>query len=157
MTSEKILTWDALPAQIAEWRAAGLRIVFTNGCFDLVHLGHVDYLEKARMLGDKMVVGINADASVRRLKGESRPLQDEYTRARVMAAMQFVDAVAIFSEDTPYNLIALVQPDILVKGNDYAPENIVGYDIVTARGGSVETIALVAGHSTSNLVQKMHQ
>lgn len=157
MTSEKILTWDALPAQISDWRAAGLRIVFTNGCFDLVHLGHVDYLEKARMLGDKMVVGINADASVRRLKGESRPLQDEYTRARVMAAMQFVDAVAIFSEDTPYNLIALVQPDILVKGNDYAPENIVGYDIVTARGGSVETIALVAGHSTSNLVQKMHK
>jgi rfaE bifunctional protein nucleotidyltransferase chain/domain len=129
--------------------------VFTNGCFDLLHLGHVDYLEKARQLGDKLVLGLNTDTSIKRLKGEERPLQDEMARARIMASLLFVDAVVLFSEDTPYELIKLVQPDILVKGDDYTPDTIVGADIVKAKGGEVKTVSLVKGYSTTNIVAKI--
>ena len=135
------------------WKQQGKRIVFTNGCFDIVHLGHIDYLQKARNLGDKMVVGVNSDESVSRLKGSSRPVVDEYARQRMMASMQFVDAVVLFGEDTPLQLIQNILPDILVKGNDYTIENIVGSDVVIQNGGSVETIELVPGYSTSNLIK----
>ena len=128
--------------------------MFTNGCFDLLHLGHVDYLEQARHLGDALVVGLNTDASVGGLK-PGRPIQDEYARARILASLAFVDAVVLFSEPTPLALIELVQPDVLVKGDDYAPESIVGYDVVMARHGQVRTVPLVAGYSTSRIVERI--
>jgi rfaE bifunctional protein nucleotidyltransferase chain/domain len=154
MTADKILTEAQLPATLAAWRAAGERIVFTNGCFDLLHLGHVDYLEKARALGDRLVVGLNTDASVSVLK-PGRPIQDETSRARIMAALAFVDAVVFFGEDTPLRLIELVQPDILVKGDDYAINGIVGHELVLNRGGQVLTVPLVTGYSTSRIVAKI--
>jgi|SRR6478609_669815 D-glycero-beta-D-manno-heptose 1-phosphate adenylyltransferase len=140
---------------VRQWKAEGQKIVFTNGCFDLIHLGHVDYLEKARNLGDKMVVGLNTDASVKGNKGELRPITDEVSRARVLAAMEFVDAVILFGDETPYMLICQVVPDILVKGKDYEVANIVGADFVMTHGGSVETIELVSGYSTSSIVHKI--
>ena len=156
MTSaDKIFTQETLLPELQKWREQGLKVVFTNGCFDLVHLGHVDYLEKARNLGDKLVLGLNTDASIKGLKGEERPLQDELSRARIMASLLFVDAVVLFSEPTPYNLIKLVQPDILVKGDDYSPENIVGADVVKEKGGEIKTIPFVKGYSTSNIVAKI--
>lgn len=140
---------------VRQWKAEGQKIVFTNGCFDLIHLGHVDYLEKARNLGDKMVVGLNTDASVKGNKGELRPITDEVSRARVLAAMEFVDAVILFGDETPYMLICQVVPDILVKGKDYEVAKIVGADFVMTHGGRVETIELVSGYSTSSIVHKI--
>ena len=154
MTADKILTRAQLPATLAAWRAAGERIVFTNGCFDLLHLGHVDYLEKARALGQRLVVGLNTDASVSALK-PGRPLQDETSRARVLAALAFVDAVVLFGEPTPLQLIEAVRPDVLVKGDDYAIDGIVGHEFVLNNGGQVLTVPLVAGYSTSNIVAKV--
>ena len=154
MTADKILTLSQLPAVLAAWRAAGERVVFTNGCFDLLHLGHVDYLEKARALSDRLVVGLNTDASVRALK-PGRPLQDETSRARVLAALAFVDAVVLFDEPTPLQLIEVVQPDTLVKGDDYDVAGIVGHELVLGRGGRVVTVPLVAGYSTSAIVKKI--
>ena len=153
-TKDKILTRAQLPATVAAWRAQGRQVVFTNGCFDLLHLGHVDYLEQARHLGDALVVGLNTDASVGGLK-PGRPIQDEHARARILASLAFVDAVVLFGEPTPLALIELVQPDVLVKGDDYAPESIVGYDVVMARGGAVRTVPLVAGYSTSRIVERI--
>ena len=152
---DKIFSLQDLIPQVQAWKQAGKRLVFTNGCFDILHLGHVDYLEKARALGDKLIIGVNTDASVSRLKGPSRPLQDEMSRARIMASLLFTDAVVLFEEDTPYELIKSVLPDILVKGDDYAAENIVGYDLVMNNGGQVKTIELVKGYSTSNVVAKI--
>ncbi|MDR1343418.1 MAG: D-glycero-beta-D-manno-heptose 1-phosphate adenylyltransferase [Prevotellaceae bacterium] len=149
----KIVSRDLLPNLRAAW--GDRKVVFTNGCFDIVHRGHVEYLAKAAELGDLLVVGLNTDASTRRLKGASRPLQDEASRAMVLASLQAVSFVALFDEDTPYELIKLVQPDVLVKGADYRPEDIVGYDIVAARGGHVETIPFVEGYSTSSVVARM--
>lgn len=154
-SKNKILDQEQLQSKLNEWREQGHKIVFTNGCFDLLHLGHVDYLEKARQLGDKLVLGLNTDASISRIKGPSRPLQDEMSRARVMASLLFVDAVVFFDNDTPLELIKAVQPDILVKGDDYSVENIVGQDIVLAKGGEVKTIPLVKGYSTTNIVKKI--
>ncbi len=151
----KLLSREALEMKLAEWRSAGKTIVFTNGCFDILHRGHVEYLAQAADLGDKLIVGLNTDASVKRLKGESRPVNDEKSRALLLSALQFVDAVVLFGEDTPFELIKQVQPDILVKGNDYKPEKIVGYDIVTAKGGKVLTIDLVEGFSTTNIISRM--
>lgn len=154
-SSDKIYALPQLQQQLEVWRTQGQKIVFTNGCFDLLHLGHVDYLEKARQLGDKLVLGLNTDASISRIKGPSRPLQDEMSRARVMASLLFVDAVVLFNDDTPLELIKAVQPDILVKGDDYAVEQIVGHEVVMARGGEVKTVPLVKGYSTTNIVNKI--
>lgn len=151
----KLLSREALETKLAEWRSAGETIVFTNGCFDILHRGHVEYLAQAADLGDKLIVGLNTDASVKRLKGENRPVNDEKSRALLLSALQFVDVVVFFDEDTPYELIKQVQPDILVKGNDYKPEEIVGYDIVTAKGGKVLTIDLVEGFSTTKIISRM--
>lgn len=153
-TSQKILSQDALAEQVKNWQAQGKKVVFTNGCFDIVHLGHIDYLEKARALGEKLVVGINTDASVKRLKGESRPILNEYARCRMIAALAFVDAVCLFDEDTPKSLIEKIFPDILTKGSDYTLENIVGADFVMAYGGEVKTIDLVEGFSTTKILDK---
>lgn len=130
-------------------RSQGLRVVFTNGCFDILHRGHVEYLAKAADMGDVLVVGLNTDASVRRLKGDGRPVNNEEARALVLASLSFVDAVVLFDEDTPYELIKAIRPDVLVKGADYKVEEIVGYDIVTSYGGKVVTVPLVEGYSSS--------
>jgi rfaE bifunctional protein nucleotidyltransferase chain/domain len=139
------------------WRFKNQKVVFTNGCFDIIHRGHIEYLAKAAALGNQLVIGLNTDASVKRLKGSQRPVQDENTRALVLASFSFVSKVILFDEDTPRELINLIQPDILVKGGDYKPENIVGYDIVTARGGVVVTIELVNGYSTTSIINKLSQ
>lgn len=152
---DKIIPTVTAQQQIKEWQAAGDKIVFTNGCFDLVHRGHVEYLSKAADLGNKLVLGLNTDASVARLKGATRPLVDENSRAILLAALQFIDLIVFFDEDTPYELISQLQPDILVKGSDYNAKDIVGYDVVVGRGGSVETIDFVDGFSTTNLIKKI--
>lgn len=158
MTEEKIKSLDEALEQVQRWQAAGEKIVFTNGVFDIVHLGHIDYLEKARAKGDRLVLGLNTDASVRRLgKGSNRPVVGEYARARMVAAYGFVDAVILFDDDTPQALIEAVKPDILVKGDDYSVETIVGADFVLQRGGRVETIPLVKGYSTTSLIQKIKE
>lgn len=151
----KILDEERLSLWLDDCRKNNKSIVFSNGCFDIIHRGHIEYLAKASDLGDKFIIGLNTDASIKRLKGPSRPINNQDARAIVLAALQFVDAVVLFDEDTPYNLIKAVQPDVLVKGNDYKPEDIVGYDIVTAKGGVVTTVELVEGYSTTNTIAKM--
>ena len=131
------------------------RLCFTNGCFDLLHPGHVRYLEDARALGDFLVVGLNSDTSVARLKGVGRPLQDEAARASVLLGLRSVDAVVRFDEDTPLELIKALQPDILAKGGDYTPDTVVGRDVVEARGGRVAIIPFLPGHSTSTIVERI--
>ena len=143
------------PSAAAQWRANGGRVVFTNGVFDLLHRGHVDILTAARSLGDALVVGVNTDASVKRLKGPARPVRNESDRAWVLAALESVDAVVLFDEDTPLELIRILMPDVLVKGGDYTAETVVGAQDVIARGGSVVIIPLTPGHSTTSTVQRM--
>lgn len=154
-TQQKILDKNALQQQITQWKAKGEKVVFSNGCFDILHVGHVDYLEKARNLGDRLVIGLNTDASVSRIKGSERPIVPQFSRSRVMAALAAVDAVCFFDEETPLELITFLKPDILVKGNDYTVETIVGAAIVIANGGEVKTIPLVEGFSTTNIVNKI--
>jgi rfaE bifunctional protein nucleotidyltransferase chain/domain len=154
--SEKLVAKDQLKNLLDGWKKNNLNIVFTNGCFDILHRGHVEYLCHARDLGDKLVLGLNTDASVKRLgKSPERPINSEATRATILAGLECVDAVILFDEDTPLQLINFVQPDVLVKGNDYRAEEIVGYDVVTAKGGKVITIQLVDGFSTTKLIEKM--
>ncbi len=152
---EKILDRDRLKQRVAEWRASGETIVFTNGCFDLLHVGHITLLEDCRKFGSKLVLGLNADSSVCRLKGPTRPIVAEKERARVMAALAAVDAVVLFEEDTPMELITSILPDVLVKGGDYTLETVVGHEVVIASGGRVEIVPTVAGFSTTNLVKKL--
>src|SRR5882672_4607543 len=151
-TADKIKSLTEASHQVKAWQKNGQKVVFTNGCFDLLHLGHVDYLEKARNLGDRLVLGLNSDSSVSRFKGPERPLQDQNSRARVLAALQFIDLVVFFNEDTPLALISTLLPDILVKGSDYLAENIVGADVVKKNGGVVKTIEFVPGYSTTRIV-----
>ncbi len=157
LLNSKIHTWETLKSQVAEWQKQGNKIVFSNGCFDLVHKGHIDYLNRAADLGDVLVMGLNTDASVSKLKGPHRPIQDEQSRLTIIAALQCVNAVVLFDEETPYELIKLVQPDVLVKGSDYKPENIVGYDIVIAKGGKVKTIDYLPGFSTSGIEKRIKE
>ena len=157
LLNSKIFTWETLKSQVAEWQNQGKKIVFSNGCFDLVHKGHIDYLNRAADLGDVLVMGLNTDASVSKLKGPHRPIQDEQWRLTIIAALQCVNAVVLFNEETPYELIKLVQPDVLVKGSDYKPENIVGYDIVIAKGGQVKTIDYLPGFSTSEIEKRIKE
>ena len=151
----KIVTSGEAVDIIAGWRAKNCKVIFTNGCFDLLHLGHIEYLSKAASTGDYLIIGLNTDASVQRLKGKTRPVNDEKSRAMVLASLGFVSLIVLFSEDTPYELIKTLQPDVLVKGSDYQAENIVGYDVVTARGGSILTIDFVKGYSTSAIEKKI--
>lgn len=153
--SNKIKSFEEVKVLCEKWRSNGLKIAFTNGCFDILHLGHVDYLEKAQKLADKLVVGLNTDDSIRRIKGETRPVIDQVSRARVMAALECVDAVVLFDEDTPLQLIQCVKPDVLVKGSDYNVCNIVGADFVMAYGGKVDTVPLIEGYSTSKIIEKI--
>ncbi len=153
--NQKIIPGEKLQRYLAFWKFMKYKIVFTNGCFDVIHRGHVEYLAKAASLGNVLIIGLNSDSSVRSIKGEGRPLQDEHSRALVLASMHFVTAVVLFNEDTPYNLIKEVVPDILVKGGDYAPEKIVGYDIVKAHKGKIVTIDFVEGYSSTKILNKM--
>lgn len=142
---------------IRKLKEQGKKVVFTNGCFDIIHAGHIDYLKKAKELGDALIVGLNTDDSVRRIKEAGRPVNNQDDRAVVLDSLRFVDYVVFFDEDTPYNLIKDIQPDILVKGGDYTIETIVGADIVLGNGGEVITIPLTEGKSTSGLIEKIRQ
>jgi D-beta-D-heptose 7-phosphate kinase/D-beta-D-heptose 1-phosphate adenosyltransferase len=150
----KILLRPALKRRLASLRPSGKRIVFTNGCFDLIHPGHIRYLRAAKRLGDVLVVALNSDDSVRRLKGSGRPLVPERDRSEVIAALEMVDYVTVFDDDTPYALIKHLQPDVLVKGGDWRPDEIVGADVVRACGGIVRSLPYARGYSTTTLVRK---
>lgn len=152
---KKIRTRRGLKKLIPSLRQSGKRIVFTNGCFDILHIGHIRYLERARRLGDILVVGINSDASVRTIKGKQRPIVPERERAEVIAALESADYVTIFDEPDPAELIRAIKPDVIVKGADWAPERIVGREIVEGRGGKTVTIPLVPGASTSSLIERI--
>ena len=153
--NHKIIPREELSRYLAYWKFMNLKTVFTNGCFDIIHRGHVEYLAKAADLGSILIVGLNSDKSVKLLKGEGRPVQDERSRALILASMHFVTAVLLFDEETPYNLIKEITPNILVKGGDYVPEEIVGYDIVKAHKGKVVTIEFVDGYSSTGILNKM--
>jgi rfaE bifunctional protein nucleotidyltransferase chain/domain len=155
-TSHKVVDWEAAARWVKERKNAGQKVVFTNGCFDLLHLGHVRYLEEARALGDALIIGVNTDLSVKRLgKGGGRPLTPEADRAQVLAACACVDRVVLFAEDTPLALITLLTPDILVKGGDYQLDAIVGREVVLARGGRVVALPFVPGYSTTRLIDRI--
>jgi rfaE bifunctional protein nucleotidyltransferase chain/domain len=151
----KIKSFDSIKTVVEQWKSEGQTVVFTNGCFDLLHYGHLHYLAAARDLGDRLVIGLNSEASVKRLKGQHRPLNDEMTRQHLLAALAFVDAVVVFEEDTPFELIQRVQPNILVKGGDYTLDQIVGADIVLKNGGSVKSLPFIDGFSTTKLEEKI--
>jgi D-glycero-beta-D-manno-heptose 1-phosphate adenylyltransferase len=154
--SQKIISFDKLDPILAYWRFLNKKVVFTNGCFDILHRGHIVYLAKAASYGDLLIIGLNSDLSVKSIKGPSRPLQDQESRAIILASLHFVSHVILFDEDTPYNLIKKIQPDVLVKGADYKPQDIVGYDILTAKGGEIVTIDFVEGYSTTGIIKKMN-
>ena len=153
---EKVASQDQALKNLKAWREKNKKIVFTNGCFDIIHPGHIDYLSQARDLGNILVLGLNTDQSVRRLnKGSNRPINDERTRAYVLAGLASVDLIVFFDEETPYNLIKLLQPNVLVKGKDYEVEKIIGFDILKENGGEVITIPFLEGYSTSSLIKKI--
>ena len=153
---QRIFERAHLAQSCAAWRAAGRTIVFTNGCFDLLHRGHLDYLARAASLGNILVVGVNSDASVKRLKGDQRPVIAQEDRLFALASLLVADAVCLFDEDTPADIIAAVHPDVLAKGGDYSIDNIVGAKDVLARGGRVEILPFVTGYSTTGLIDKIH-
>ena len=155
LIAQKIISRKDVPALFDSSLRKDHKLVFTNGCFDILHKGHLHLLSAARGLGDKLIIGLNTDDSVRRLKGENRPVKDQDTRAEILASLVFVDYVILFDEDTPLELIQLVKPDILVKGGDYKAEEIVGYDVVTSNGGHVQTIPFLKGFSSSSLIEKL--
>lgn len=153
----KITDLPSLKTSISQWQSEGKKVVFTNGVFDLLHIGHITYMAKAAELGDKLVIGLNSDSSVKRIKGDDRPVNDQTSRAAILAALFFVDAIVVFEEDTPIKLITALLPDILVKGADYSIENIVGAREVIASGGEVKTIDFVEGYSSTSIIQKIRE
>lgn len=155
LINEKIMSREQLIQRVNTWRSERQTIVFSNGCFDIIHPGHAQYLAAAAALGSRLVIGVNTDESVKKLKGAARPVISENERCLLLASFQFVDAVCLFDEDTPLKLIESIIPDILVKGKDYTIDQIVGADVVLQHGGKVETIELVEGFSTSSLIEKI--
>lgn len=151
----KILEGDALNTKVKEWKSAGKKIVFTNGCFDLLHAGHIAYLSEAAGLGDILIIGLNSDCSVSALKGPTRPINGETSRAMILASMFFIDGVVLFSEDTPLELITLIQPDVLVKGGDYEIHQIAGSEEVLANAGEVKVLSFLPGYSSSSIIEKI--
>lgn len=151
----KVVSWEELAKRLKSIRSAGQKIVFTNGCFDLLHSGHVRYLAQARSLGDVLVVGLNSDRSVRSLKGPGRPIRTQDQRCELLAALESVDFVVVFDEETPYKLIESVGPDVLVKGGDWPLAEIVGADLVQGRGGQVLSLSFIEGESTTSLIEQI--
>lgn len=151
----KILNINELSQNIKEWRLNGDKIVFTNGCFDLIHLGHLEILARSADLGDKLIVGINSDMSIKKIKGSSRPIIEEDSRAKQLAAIEFIDAVILFNEDTPYDLINILKPDVLTKGGDYKKNDIVGNQLINKQQGEVVIIPLTHGYSTTSILEKI--
>jgi D-glycero-beta-D-manno-heptose 1-phosphate adenylyltransferase len=151
----KIQTWEQIEKTVSLWKSKNYSIVFTNGCFDILHYGHIHYLADAKALGHKLIVGLNSAASVKRLKGNHRPINDETTRQFLLASLEMVDVVVVFETDTPYDLINLIKPKILVKGGDWQPEQIVGSDIVLKMGGVVKSLPFIDGYSTTNIEKKI--
>ena len=151
----KIFNIKDLSEIINEWRLNGDKIVFTNGCFDLIHLGHLEILARSADLGDKLIVGINSDMSIKKIKGNSRPIIEEDSRAKQLAAIEFIDAVILFNEDTPYNLINILKPDVLTKGGDYKKNDIVGNQLINKEQGEVVIIPLTQGYSTTSILEKI--
>ena len=151
----KILPLKSLKNQVTNWKKTGKKVVFTNGCFDLIHRGHIEALAQTADLGDKLIIGLNSDVSIKKLKGESRPIIDENSRAILLASLSFVDAIVLFSEETPLNLISNLNPDILAKGGDYKINTIVGHEIIRKNGGEVILVPFVEGFSSSSIVDKI--
>ncbi len=155
LIQSKIIDINNIESHIAEWNSKNQKIVFTNGCFDILHRGHIEYLAQAANHGDLLIIGVNTDNSVKRIKGETRPVQDEYARAILLASLSFVSVIVLFDDDTPYNLIKKIQPDVLIKGSDYSINDIVGSDLVIAKGGEVITIDFIEGYSTTSIIEKL--
>ncbi len=154
-TQHKIYSLSDLKNQVETWRKSGEKVVFTNGCFDIVHRGHIEVLARTADLGTKFIIGLNSDSSIKELKGESRPIINEDSRAILLAALSFVDAIVLFSEDTPINLISTLVPDVLAKGGDYEIETIVGHKVVQKNGGEVKLVPFVDGFSSTNIIEKI--
>lgn len=157
LIKSKIVTGIDLMRLLSFYRFKNLKVVFTNGCFDLIHLGHVKYLSQAADLGNILIVGLNSDSSVIKIKGHGRPVLDQESRAMTLAAFSFVNNIVLFDEETPYKLIKQIRPDILVKGGDYNPEEIVGYDIVKENGGEIKMLDFIEGYSTSGILEKINK
>ncbi len=153
--AHKIVTWEQAAAQLAEWQASDERTVFTNGCFDLLHAGHIAYLNEARLLGQHLIIGVNTDTSIQKLKGDSRPIKQLAERLYMLAALECVCLVTPFAEETPLELITRIQPDILVKGGDYSIETIIGAQEVLSRGGEVKVLPFLEGFSTTAMIRKI--
>ena len=153
----KLKTWIEIEIIIKNLKAVGKKIVFTNGCFDIIHAGHVEYLQEAAELGDILIIGLNSDKSVKRLKGPNRPINSQIDRAKVLSGFATVSYIVIFEDDTPYMLIDHIKPDVLVKGGDWKPKEIVGSDIVLANGGSIRSLSYKEGNSTSSIINKMKE
>jgi len=153
--NSKVYNLDALTTQVEQWKLASNKVVFTNGCFDIIHRGHIEVLARTADLGDKLVIGLNSDQSIQKLKGENRPIIDEQSRAILLAALSFVDAIVLFSEDTPLKLINALLPDVLAKGGDYEIETIVGHEIVQKNGGKVKLVPFLDGFSSTTIIDKI--
>lgn len=147
--------WNEAKSQVDTWKGEGLKVVFTNGCFDILHRGHVEYLADAKACGDKLILALNSDRSVRELKGDSRPIQNQEDRAAILDALKSIDLVVVFDEDTPADIVKMLVPDVLAKGGDYTPDTIVGADTVIENGGEVKVIPFRSGQSTSTIVEKI--
>lgn len=152
--NSKILSLEELLPKVASWKKEG-KVVFTNGCFDLLHLGHLDYLAKSADFGNKLIVGLNTDTSIQKIKGLDRPIHQQKSRQQFLASLSFVDAVVLFDEDTPYNLIAQILPDVLVKGADYTINQIVGSDVVMLNDGEVKTVEFLEGYSSTSIIERI--
>jgi len=155
--TDKIQDWSTAAQTVQKWQNNRVEVVFTNGCFDLIHFGHLAYLAEAAVQGQKLVVGLNSDASVTRLKGAHRPIKDQKNRAHLLASLEMIDLVVLFEEDTPLELIKTIQPDVLVKGGDWSIHEIVGSKIVLAKGGRVKSLTFVEGYSTTKIEQKIQE
>jgi len=153
--NSKIYNLDCLTTQVEQWKATGNKVVFTNGCFDIIHRGHIEVLARTANLGDKLIIGLNSDQSIQKLKGKDRPIIDEQSRAILLAALSFVDAIVLFSEDTPIKLIGALLPDVLAKGGDYEIETIVGHEIVQQNGGKVKLVPFLDGFSSTTIIDKI--
>jgi rfaE bifunctional protein nucleotidyltransferase chain/domain len=151
----KIFSLDDLKNQVNAWKQAGEEVVFTNGCFDIIHRGHIEVLAQTADLGDRLIIGLNSDTSIQKLKGKNRPIIEEQSRAILLASLEFVDAVVIFSKDTPLKLISALLPDVLAKGGDYEIETIVGHEIVQQNGGKVKLVPFVDGFSSTTIIEKI--